>query len=298
MLQSIDPYRPTAAVSGKVEVFGSTMMDALAHGWSQGFAHFHSKAKVEISGTGDAEAMNRLVATPSAIAMFARPVKLEELEALKRQGLKQPVAIVVAREALSVFVHASNPVTSISGEELRAVFTSQGKQDELTWAMLGAPAPWASKPIRVVSRSENSGTQKFLSDFVFDGAELRPGISAHASNAEVLQAMEADPLTIAICGYRSSNKAIKPLQLTTGASVVPSDDHAILSGQYPLTRPLTLVIDVGQSSENAKASQEFVRSALCQAGQTQAILVGFFPVDLPLLRAGQEQLGASAATRR
>jgi hypothetical protein len=53
---------------------------------------------------------------------------------------------------------------------------------------------------------------------------------------------------------------------------------------------LTLLLDMGQSDSNAKASQEFVRYALCQAGQTQAILVGFFPVDLPLLRAGLQQL--------
>lgn len=297
MLQSIDPYRPNAEARDLVQVFGSTSMDALAHGWTTGFKECHSQAEVEISAAGSEKAFSELVANPSAIGMFSRPIKTEELEELRKKGLKRPVAFVVAREALSVYVNASNPVTSISGEQLRDVFTTNLHPAELTWSALGAGEAWASKPIRVLSRSENSGTQKFLSDFVFNGAKMRASLSNHVSNAEVLQAIEKDPLSIAICGYRSSGKSVKPLKLTAGNQVIPSDDHAVLSGQYPLTRPLSLVIDMGQTGSRAVASQEFVRYALCQAGQTQAIFVGFFPVDLPLLRAGIEKLGAAAQLR-
>lgn len=223
--------------------------------------------------------------------MLSRPVKEEELAMLKKKGLKQPVAFVVAREALGVFVHPSNPVESISGEQLRAVFTAAENSQKPTWKLLGASESLAAKPIHVVSRTERSGTQKFLQDFVFAGSKMREGVSAHVSNAEVIKAISGDPMAIGICGLRSNHKSVRPLQLTAGASVVPSDDHAILSGQYPLTRPLTMIVDVGQQSAEAKASQEFVRYGLCQAGQAQAIRVGFYPVDLPLLRASLQKLG-------
>jgi phosphate transport system substrate-binding protein len=294
MLRTIDPYRPNSDVSGKVQVFGSTSMDALAHGWVTGFTQFHSRAKVEISAAGSEKAFSQLLSNPSSIAMLSRPVKPEELSELKQQGLKQPVAFVVAREALSVFVHATNPTSSISGEQLRMIFTTDSPTENLVWSALGATGAWATRPIHVISRSENSGTQMFLSDFVFEGANMRSGVSSHISNAEVLQALEKDPLAIAICGYRSSGNSVKQLQLMAGNRSIPSDDHAVLSGLYPLMRPLTLVLDMGQSDSNAKNSQEFVRYALCQAGQTQAILVGFFPVDPPLLRAGLQQLETSA----
>ena len=42
-----------------------------------------------------------------------------------------------------------------------------------------------------------------------------------------------------------------------------------------------------------QAAQEFVHYALCRTGQTQAVIDGFYPVDLPLLRAGLQKLGAS-----
>ena len=293
MLQSIDPYRPNSEAKGVVRVAGSTSMDAMAHGWANCFKQFHTNIEVEISGGGSETTFERLQEDPDSVGMLSRPLKEEELERLRQLGLKKPTAFVVAREALGVFVHSQNPVASISGEQLRAVFTAKEGEESPTWGLLGATDNWADRPIHVVSRTENSGTQRFLEEFVFHSATMRPGVSSHSSNSEVLKAVSADPLAIAICGLRSTGSTVRALQLTAGATVVPSDDHAVLSGQYPLTRPLTLVIDMGQTSENAKASQEFVHYALCQAGQAEAILAGFFPVDLPLLRAGLQKLGAT-----
>lgn len=292
MLQAIDPYRPKHSTTETVEVFGSSSMDALAHGWATGFKQFHPQAKLDISAAGTEQLQAMLTAHPSGVAMVSRPVTSQELSELKKLGLKNPVAFVVAREALSVYVHRTNPLNSISGEQLRDVFTSAIHSTELRWSDLNVAGQWSQQPIHIISRTESSGTQRFLSDFVFSGAKLRPGISEHVSNAEVLQALSRDPYAMAICGFRSAGSSVKPLQLTNGASIIPCDDHAVLSGQYPLTRPMSLVIDLGQTDKQALASQELVRYALCQSGQTQAILVGLFPVDLPLLRAGLETLGA------
>ncbi|GIW99142.1 MAG: phosphate-binding protein [Pirellulaceae bacterium] len=292
LLQRIDPYRPSHAAAGTVHVFGSTSMDAMAHGWANGFRQFHPQAQVIINGRGAEATLDVLKKQPTAVGMISRPVTEEELAELRQAGWKNPTAFVVAREALGVFVHASNPVASISGEQLRAVFTMDGPKEGLTWSIMGASGPWADRPIHVISRVENSGTQQFLADFVFQSSELRPGMSAHVSNAEVLEVVAKDPLAIAICGVRSQGKGVKRLQLVAGGRVVPSDDHAILTGQYPLTRPLTLVIDLGQQGPDALAAREFVKYALGQSGQAEAVLVGFFPVDLPLLRAEMQKLGA------
>lgn len=296
MLHRIDPYRKSTEVDGTIRVFGSSSMDALAHGWVAGFKKHHPQADVQIFGSGSEAAFERLVKEPAGIAMLSRPVKPSELDALRAKGLKNPVALTVAREALGVFVNARNPVSGISGEQLRDVFTLASVQAP-TWSVFGAAAgELQSKPIRVLTRSETSGTHLYLKDFVFNAAEMRGGESKHDSNAQVLEAISADPLAIAICGLRSTGEQVKALQLLAGETVVPSTDHAVLMGQYPLTRPLSVVIDAGQQSLEATRSQELVRFALGRTGQTETIMVGFFPVDSPLLRAGLHQLDA-AATR-
>ncbi len=110
------------------------------------------------------------------------------------------------------------------------------------------------------------------------------------SNAQVLEAVGIDPNAIAICGMRSTGDNVKMLHLWHNGIRIASDDLSVMTGKYPFTRPLTLVVDMGQDSSQAKAAQEFLRFSLCRAGQTQTILVGYFPVDLPLLRAGIEKL--------
>lgn len=292
MLQTIDPYRPNDSAKGKVKVYGSTSMDAMAHGWIGGFKQFHENVEVIVSAAGSEATFKELVANPSSLGMLSRPVKEEELAELKKKGLKDPAAFVVAREALGVFVNAQNPVQTMTGEQLRTVFTVGTHPGDLKWDVMGLTGAWASKPMNVISRTENSGTQKFLADFVFCFCSLREGVSSHVSNAEVLKEVSQNPYSIAICGLRSIGSSVKSLQLTADNQVVPSDDRAILSGQYPLTRPLTIVIDRGQTSPDAKACQEFVRYALCRAGQTQAVIDGFYPVDLPLLRASMQRLDA------
>lgn len=293
LLKAVDPYLPpknAQPLAGTVKVHGSTSMDALAHVWASGFNEFHKGVKVEIAASGSFEAFEHLVANPSCVAMLSHPVRDDDVAALKAKGLKQPVAFVVAREALGIFVHKTNPVQSITGEQMRAVFTTDSSGKAPTWGQLGATGEWATKPIHVIARSETSGTQVYLRDFVFGGSTMRDGLSKHVSNAETLAAVTADPLGIAICGLKSTGASVRALNLSSGNSTIPSDEHAVLSGQYPLTRALTMVIDMGQTDANAKAAQEYVHFALCQSGQAAAIGASYFPVDLPLLRASLHKL--------
>jgi phosphate transport system substrate-binding protein len=292
MLQAVDPYRATQEIKGTVTVSGSTSMDAMAHIWRSGFNEFYQGAKVEISANGSKEAFDKLVEKPTGVAMLSHPVTNEDLAELKTKGLKDPVAFVVAREALAVFVHSSNPIRAINSEQMKKIFT-QGKEEKVTWGMVGAGGEWADKPITIISRTEDSGTQVYLRDFVFVGAKLKVPKASYVSNAEALTAVSSDPTAIAICGMKTPGSMIRPLNLMAGTASIPSDDRAVMTSQYPLTRPMTLVVDMGQSGADAKAAQEFVHYALCQSGQAAAISATYYPVDLPLLRASLHKLQGS-----
>ncbi len=290
MLGSIDPYRPSAQLSEKILIYGSTAMDNMAHAWAEGFKQFHPKVTVEISAAGSGDAFAQLKQNPQALVMLSRPVKKEELDQIKSATITNPVAFVVAREALGVFVHSSNPLKAITGDQMHMVFTKQIPDAELKWKLLGVSGEIAEQPIQIVSRAENSGTQAFLRDFVFGGTEMRTSQKTHGSNGDVLGALSNDPLGITICGLRANGHGVRALQLVNRGITVPSDDAAVLRGEYPLTRNLTLVLDLGQSAPSAKAAQELVHFALCRTGQLAAIQAGFFPAELPNLRAGLSML--------
>lgn len=287
LLRSIDPYHAKETVSGKIQLFGSGAMDGLAHGWGDNFRGFHPDIEIEVSTLPEQKAAERFVAEPTGIWLLARPVHEEELEALKSKGLRDPVALEVGRQALGVFVHASNPAQSISGEQMRAIFTDNGTQVP-TWRLLGAGGELAGKSINIVARQGSSGTQRFLQDVVF-GTKLREG-STVESNARVIDAIKNDPLAIGICDLRRGDAQARPLRLQAGGNTIPSDDLAILTGQYPLVRPLSIIIDLGQTDN--RNVHELVRYILSQAGQAENVLAGYFPIDLPLIRAELVRLQA------
>jgi phosphate transport system substrate-binding protein len=258
--------------------------------WAAGFRQFHKGAQVDISAAGSEDALKQIVSNRKVVAMLSRPVKDQEIDKLKEAGVAQPVRFVVAREALGVWVHASNPITAISFEQLQAIFTKEGSPQMPTWGSLGVTGPLASKPVKIVLRPETSGTHAFLKEFVFANATMREGSQIQQSNAEVLGAVSKDPDSITVCGLRATGSTVRSVPLVAGGKPIPSDDHAVLSGQYPFTRHLTLILDMSQKDSDAKACQEFVHFALCQAAQLDAIKAGFFPAELPKLRAGLDQL--------
>jgi phosphate transport system substrate-binding protein len=284
-LESIDPYLPKAEGVGEVDVFGSTSMDAMAHGWAIGFKKFHPKSKIVISAEGSETVFDRLAKNPTSIGMVSRPVTEAELAKLQKVGLKQPVALMIAREALGVYVHKDNPLDAVSYEDLVKLFCDSEDSRNPTWAVVGLGDAFAKEQVDIVGRDTNSGTRRFMESFLFRNRALRTPVTTAESNAKVIEEVEKNPFAIAIGGLKAGSHKARALSLRQNNAMIPSTDHAILLGNYPLTRPMTLILDVGQRGEQAVASREFARYALSQAGQVQAILAGFFPFDPPTLRA-------------
>jgi phosphate transport system substrate-binding protein len=285
ILQSIDPYLPRTSVSGRISVFGSSGMDGLVHAWSENFTEFHPDVQFEIASLSDSRSIQRLAAEPGAIWFLSRPVSEDELNKLKSAGMRRPIAMEVAKQALGVFVHPSNPISTISGDQLRSIFTTEPEQ-EPSWVILGATGTLANQSIRIISRKDDSGIQRFLQEHIF-GATLRPGINVE-SNAKVVDSIKQDPLAIGICGLRCGESGARALNLEAQGNIIPSDDLAIISGQYPLVRPLSIVIDL--DIDPGHPNIEFVKYMLSQSGQAENLLAGYFPVDLPVIRAELNKL--------
>ncbi len=185
---------------------------------------------------------------------------------------------------------------SLTREQFFQLFCTAGASEPLTWSGLGVTGGLASVPVSVVARTKTSGTQKFLSEFLLAGQSLRPSSKAFNSNAEVIQAVEAEPAAVAVAGLKCGGHGAKALDLRDAATIMSHDDHAVLMGQYPLVRPMTIVLDVGRNDEQARANREFLRFALHQSGQAQTILCGFFPFDPPTLRGELLKLSQSASS--
>jgi phosphate transport system substrate-binding protein len=294
LLSAIDPYRPEAEVSTEIDVFGSTSMDSLAHGWVAGFNKFHPEAKVVISAEGSETAFDRLSRNPASIAMFSRPLTGEDIEKLKSLGLKNPVTIRVARDPLAVYVHESNPIEEATYAQLAQIFCTGDSAKPMMWSDAGVEGELADKPVSIFARNLTSGTQTFINHFLFHSHTVREHAQNLDSNADVIRAIAKNPAGIAIADLKHSATGVKLLRLRSKSTVFDSDEHSILLGRYPLIRPMTLVFDLGQQPEAVAANREFVRYALTQTGQAQTLLMGFYPLDHASLRGEMSKLTADS----
>lgn len=159
------------------------------------------------------------------IGMVSRTLKLDE------KGL---FGFPMARDGVSIIVHKSNPLETLSTEQITGIFS--GKID--TWRALNG----RNAPIGVILREKvKPVTELFEKHFGLVG--LLRGKVVPGDNPVTIAAVAADPGAI---GYVSSGEAERVVQsgaairVITVGGVLPTTRN-VITGNYPLTRPLTLV---------------------------------------------------------
>jgi phosphate transport system substrate-binding protein len=156
----------------------------------------------------------------------------------------------IARDAICLVTHPSNPISNISQESIQAIFGGRVR----SWSQV--PGAQASGPIDLVVRTAASGTQDAFQN-IFMGPSLRvtPSASVKASNGLQAQAIRSNPNAI---GYASFN-------FTDGLHSVPYRGVSCTlrnakSGQYLGARNFWMVTR-GQARGAAKAWIRWIRNS-------------------------------------
>ncbi len=163
--------------------------------------------------------------------------------------------VPVAWDALAVITHPSNPVRSITFEQLRGIYLGKIKN----WKELGG----RDAPVELyVRRGKISGVGRTLRELVFADYN-QEFVASHVekSTGPIEKGIEKNPNGIATTGVSSAHrrKGVKILELE-GKS--PSYEN-IKNGNYLLYRPLYLVTLGSKSSDDVK---QFISFALSQEG--------------------------------
>ncbi len=165
--------------------------------------------------------------------------------------------IQVAWDALVFIVHRSNPLNSISLEEVRAIYAGKITR----WKqMKGSDAP-----IKLfISRPQKgfSGVEASTKALVLKGEDpvKTPHTIFLASTGIVEQMMEKTPEGFATTGFSSARK--RDVKLLKVSGVFPEKKN-IAKGRYPLRRPLFILMPQNPKPEVKK----FVDFVLSKKGQ-------------------------------
>lgn len=253
------------AAAGSLVLKGSDTMVILAQAWAEAFMKRHPQVSVSVTGGGSGTGIAALINGTTDLANCSRAMKSSEIAKCKERGFV-PVAHTVALDGISIAVHASNPISSLSLDQLYGIYT--GKIND--WQQVGG------KPgkILALSRESNSGTYVYFRDFVLRGQNYRPDALLMPSTKSIQQEISGNPNAIGYGGLAyfegKPNVKVLPIAEKGKAPVYPSDDN-IRKKVYPIARPLYIY----SKGKPTGFAAEFIRFCLSPEGQALVTKVGY-----------------------
>lgn len=206
----------------------------------------------EVPGSG--KGVEALLAGKANVAGVSRPLKADE-------KAKKVLGTIIGYDAVAVFVHKDNPVSDLSKEQLKDIFTGK----ITNWKQVGGK----DAPIAVNTEIQGAkrATMEMFNEMVMDKAAYAPGfkqidlprdqIVEVARNPNGIGTPSLGLLAAVPADVRAKVKAIA----VDGVQPTPED---IQSGAYLISRPLNLAT-VGAPAGSVKTFVDFMLSPEGQA---------------------------------
>jgi phosphate transport system substrate-binding protein len=270
--QQLSPDDASAAAE-TIENKGSDTLVNLALAWAEAYMDLSPSVRISVTGGGSGTGIAAMINGTVDIANASRRMKSEEIEAAEANGIS-PVEFVVARDAIAVVVHPSNPVDRLALQQISDIYTGR----ITNWSQVGGE----DRPIVLLSRESNSGTYIYFlenvirlgdqeSDLLFSPDTLLMP-SSEGISAEVRQ----NPNAIGYDGLGYVTSDQKMLAVARGADgphVLPSVE-TVNDGLYPISRPLYMYTS-GEPAGQVKAYMDWLLSD----GQRLVSELGFVPLQ-------------------
>jgi len=182
---------------------------------------------------------------------------------------------VVGYDALAVFIHPDNPITSMTIEQLSDIYGRDPKVRK--WSDMGITVPGCEDEIVVVSRQNNSGTYAYFKKTVLGKkGKYRQGTLDMHGSKDVVDLVENTPCAIGYSGLAYATEHVKKVCVATeneDTCVVPSVKTAS-DRSYPIARPLFMYTN-GEPQGAIKGYMDWI---LSDAGQCILLNKGYAPV--------------------
>jgi phosphate transport system substrate-binding protein len=267
-------------------ISGSETMHGMAEYLAKDFEKENSKIRVEISGGGSMEGIQRLIQHKSDIALSSRELYEDEFEKLNKDGNLEKLTI--AYDGVAIVVHPTNPISQLDLKSISEIF--QGKITN--WKSLGGK----DEPIKVVMRNDKSGTLSYFTDHVLkqrnlgmdaysknNKAEFSKNAQIVTDNFEMADLISKFPNAIGFMGMGSALvenkgriKTVRYANTSKDEFVEPSIDN-VYNRKYRLSRGLYLIY----RADKTQRVEEFATFLTGDKGQELILKRGYLRASLP-----------------
>ncbi len=290
------PPATTAALSGEVEVGGSSTVFLISEAVSEEFqlANPGVNAPVAIDGTGGG--FERFCKGELDVTGASRAIREDdedEIPVCTANNIEY-VELQVALDGLSVIVDINNTFADcFTVDELKMIYEPTSPEG-LTWA--DVRAGWPAEPVNRFSPDPDSGTFDFFTAEINGEEGAGTDLSTpYSIDTEAVTGVSGDVHAIAYFGYgylSGNEDKVKPVPIDGGSGCVAPSPETVLDGTYtPLARPLFIYPNIGE----AKTRPELAAYLHFYMDNTTALSpeVGFVEMPADLLATEQAELDAA-----
>jgi len=232
-----------SAASYTIEVGGSTSVTPLMEMFAAEYARVKPNIRVNINGTGSGDGITNAGVTYQ-IGMSSRDLTPAE----QGRGLR---AEIVAIDGIAVIINRNNPVSNLSIEQIRSIYTGT----ITNWSQVGGD----NAPIAVISREAGSGTRGAFEEIIGFQGRLLAGANESTSTGAIKAGIVQNPNAI---GYISLGSVDNTIKAVSVGGVTPETVN-VQRGTYRVARPF--IVLTGRNVHPEAAA--FVEWMFSPAGQ-------------------------------
>ena len=251
----------TPVFAASIVIKGSTTVLPIAQKAAEDFMKMNADISISVSGGGSGNGIKAIIDGTCDIADSSRFIKDKEIKLAQERGVL-PVPHRVALDCVVPIVHPSNPVSDLSTDRLKDIYTGKIRN----WEELGGP----DKPIVIISRDTSSGTYEVWNKKVLKKEKVTPKALLQASNGAVAQAVAKNKFAIGYIGIAYMNENVKPLKVNG----VEGNATTALNGTFPVSRPLFMFTNGWPKGD----TMAFINFLVSPAGQKVVAEVGYVPI--------------------
>jgi phosphate transport system substrate-binding protein len=230
-----------------VVCIGSTSVQPFAEMLAEECHRKDPNLSIDVQGGGSTAGIQAMLEGIADIGMCSRSLRPEEADKLR--------GIPIAMDGLAIVVNKSNPVSALTRDQIRAIFTG----DVTRWSQVGG----ADGPIDLITREEGSGTREAFVKLIMETKDAHPATATSQPSTASAPAA-AEPAIVRISrkamtqesngavkelvkhnrraiGYMSLGLVHGELKIITVDGVYPTAEE-VVHKRYPLMRPFLFVV--------------------------------------------------------
>jgi phosphate transport system substrate-binding protein len=246
----------SSELSGSVQMVGSESMRPTVSACAEDFMTRNPRADIVVRGGGSGDGIAALLHGMTDIAMASRELSQRERDYAASRAIEL-VVFALALDGVAIIVNRANPVDVLTVEQVRDVFVARKRN----WVDLGA----GEAEILAFARAPGSGTAAIFHDRVLAEEDYAGAVARLPTNEAIVAEVAARPGAIGytdLGALRRGGERVKAVALRADRLTAPvvATTEAVSSGNYPLSRRLTLVT-AGRPLGTAQAFIDFCLSA-------------------------------------